>query len=112
MSTPPKETNVILIIHNVSYKHTFEFAFTLITDDGDTMNGTIEEIPAVDWNTSYSCSINSSVNLTSEVEETNQTAEIIIPSIQVQVFSFSTPGEFDTGKKYHLCKVKIKVCIK
>ena len=75
----------------------FVFTFRLLTDDGDILNGTIEEIVGVDWNTSYSCRINSSVNLMSEDEERNQTAEIIIPFIRVQVFSFLTPRNFTTG---------------
>ena len=72
--------------------------------DGDVLNGTIDEISEVRWNTSYSCALNSSVDLTS-VDD--QTAEINIPFIEVQVFSFLTPGNFTTG---NVCE--IEVCIK
>ena len=85
----------------------FVFTFKFPTVDGDTLNGTINDVTDVGWNTSYNCALNSSVDLMSETE--GYTASITIPSIQVQVFSFLTPGEFTTGNN-HLCKIEI--CIK
>ena len=110
LSTPLKEMSGILITHMriVSCKCVSAFTLKHPTVDGDTLNGTIDDISEVAWNTSYSCGLNSSVDLMSEGED--QTAEIRIPFIEVQVFSFLTPGNFTTGNDH--IHGEIKVCIK
>ena len=71
------------------------FTFKIGAGPGNTMNRTIDNFQNVDWNTSYSCFSNSSFNNLTSLDD--QTADIRISYIEVQVFSFSTPGNFSSG---------------
>ena len=97
LSTPLMETDVILKTHSVSCKCAFAFTFTFSPDDGDTLIGTTG-ITKIGWNNSYSCSSNNdNFNLMSEDSAMNQSAEIIVRSIKIQVFNFPNKGEFSQG---------------
>ena len=76
----------------------FAFTFKSLPDDGDTLVGTTG-ITNIGWNNSYSCSNNNdNFNLMSEDPVMNQTAEVIVRSIKIQVFNIPTEDKFLKGK--------------
>ena len=78
------------------YTHIHTCAFKLLLDNGDTLNGTTNEIQNIKWNTSYFCGLNKSFQLNSEGTE-GQMAEVMIPYIRVQVFALPASGNFTEG---------------
>ena len=57
------------------------------------MDGTSEAIENIGWGSSYTCSSGISFNLKGMGE-----AKLTFQYIQLQVFNFTTPGEFSSGK--------------
>jgi len=66
--------------------------------DGDILNGTNTAIRNVGWGKSFKCNRNIRYDLTSE--ESTGTAIVMFNPIQLQVFNFTTSGEFDAGIVY------------
>ena len=62
------------------------------TDDSDTMEGTGEAIEKIGWGRSYRCSTGISYKL-----EGMGNARMTFPYIHVQVFNFTSTGDFSSG---------------
>jgi len=83
-----------LTLHVSLTKHICYLIFAC-TGDVDILNGTSTAIRNVGWGKSFKCNRNVKYDLTSE--ESGGTASIIFNQIQIQVFNFSTPGQFSEG---------------